>query len=39
MQETPFTAQGSIADVFTDLNVWKGLQKVIEKINANTVAA
>ena len=38
LQEAPFTDRGSVADVFTDLNVWMGIRKVIERINANAVA-
>ena len=39
LQETPFTDQGSIVEVFTDLSVWMGIRQTIEKINANAVAA
>ena len=28
LQELPFTEQGSIVDVFTDLSVWMGIRKV-----------
>lgn len=38
LQESPFTDKGSVAEVFTDLNVWLGIRKVIEQINANAVA-
>lgn len=38
LQEAPFTDRGSVAEVFTDLNVWMGIRKVIEQINANAVA-
>ena len=38
LQEPPFTDRGSIAQIFTDLNVWAGIRKVIEQINANAVA-
>lgn len=38
LQETPFTDQGSITDVFTDLTVWFGIKRVIDTINANAVA-
>ncbi|MBD8949739.1 MAG: DUF4145 domain-containing protein [Blautia obeum] len=38
LQESPFTDRGSIAEVFTDLNVWVGIRKVIETINANAAA-
>ena len=39
LQETPFTDQGSIVEVFTDLSVWMGIRKIIEQVNANAVAA
>ena len=39
LQEAPFTNQGSVVDIFTDLNVWMGIRKVIDQINANAVAA
>ena len=39
LQETPFTDQGSIVEVFTDLTVWLGIRKVIEQVNANALAA
>ena len=39
LQEAPFTDQGSVVDIFTDLNVWMGIRKVIESINANAAAA
>ena len=39
LQETPFTDQGSIVDIFTDLNVWIGIRKTIDQINANALAA
>ena len=38
LQESPFTDRGSIAEVFTDLNVWVGIRKVIDTINANAAA-
>ena len=38
LQESPFTDQGSVVDVFTDMNVWMGIRKVIESINENAVA-
>ena len=38
LQEAPFTDRGSVAQIFTDLNVWTGIRKVIERINANAVA-
>jgi len=38
LQETPFTDKGSVVELFTDLNVWMGIRKVIDQINANAVA-
>ena len=39
LQESPFTDQGSVVDIFTDLNVWMGIRKVIEGINDNARVA
>ena len=39
LQETPFTDQGSIVEVFTDLSIWMAIRKVIDQVNANAVAA
>ncbi|HIX37017.1 MAG TPA: hypothetical protein H9738_03995, partial [Candidatus Blautia pullistercoris] len=39
LQEPPFTDQGSIVDIFADLNMWTGIKKVIDQINANAMAA
>ncbi len=39
LQEPPFTDQGSVVEVFTDLSVWLGIRRIIEKVNANAVAA
>ena len=39
LQESPFTDQGSIVEIFTDINVWMGIRKVIESINMNATAA
>ena len=39
LQESPFTDQGSVADIFTDFAVWTGIRKVIEQINANALVA
>lgn len=39
LQESPFTDQGSIVEIFTDLSVWLGIRKAIEAVNANAVAA
>ena len=35
----PFTNQGSVDEVFTDLAVWAGVKKAIAKINANAIEA
>lgn len=35
LQESPFTDKGSIVEIFTDLNVWTRIRKVIDQINAN----
>ena len=39
LQEAPFTDQGSIVEVFTDLSVSMGIRKIIDQVNANAVAA
>ena len=39
LQDAPFTDQGSVVDIFTDLNVWMGIRKVINEINANAMIA
>ena len=38
LQDAPFTDKGSVVEVFTDLSVWAGIRKVIEKINMNAAA-
>ncbi len=38
LQEAPFTDQGSVVEIFTDLTLWNGIRSVIEAINANAVA-
>ena len=38
LQEAPFTDQGSVVEVFTDITVWAGIRKIIDSINANAVA-
>lgn len=38
LQESPFTDQGSIVDIFTDLSMWMGIRGVIDQINANAAA-
>ena len=35
LQEPPFTDQGSVVEVFTDISLWLGIKAVIGKINAN----
>ena len=37
LQEPPFTDQGSVVEVFTDLSVWLGIRAVIDKINSNAL--
>ena len=39
LQEAPFTDQGSIVEVFTDLAVWRGIRKVIDQVNENALMA
>jgi len=39
LQDAPFTDNGSIVEVFTDLSLWFGIKKVIDGINANALAA
>ena len=39
LQDAPFTDQGSIVEVFTDLSVWLGIKRVIDQVNANALAA
>ena len=38
LQESPFTDQGSVVEIFTDMTVWMGIRKVIDTINSNAVA-
>lgn len=38
LQESPFTDQGSVVDIFTDLTVWFRIKKVIDNINDNAAA-
>ena len=33
LMESPFTDRGSLADIFTDLTVWRGIKSVIDDIN------
>ena len=39
LQDAPFTDNGSIVEVFTDLTLWVGIKRVIDRINANALAA
>ena len=39
LQEAPFTDRGSIVELFPDVNVWMGIRKTIEQINANALVA
>ena len=38
LQESPFTDRGTVSEIFDDMNVWMGIRKVIESVNANAVA-
>lgn len=38
LQETPFTDQGSVVDLFPELHVWAGIKSVIDQINSNAAA-
>jgi len=33
LQDSHFTDIGSVVEIFTDLSVWAGIRKVIERIN------
>ena len=35
LMESPFTDRGSIADIFQDLTIWRGIKSVIDDINEN----
>ena len=37
-QKPPFTDQGSISEIFTDLSVWQEIRGIIEHINQNAIA-
>ena len=39
LQEPPFTDQGSVVELFTDLTVWLGIRAVINRINNNAIAS
>ena len=38
LQEAPFTDRGSIVEVFSDLRIWQGIKKIIDKVNSNAIA-
>ena len=38
LQEAPFTDKGSVVEVFTDVSVWMGIKRVIDRINTNIAA-
>ena len=38
LQEAPFTDQGSIVEIFTDLSVWANIKSIIDRINENAAA-
>ena len=39
LREPPFTDQGSISEIFTDLTLWHAIRKTIELVNTNALAA
>lgn len=39
LPEAPFTDRGSVVEIFTDMNVWMGIRKVIDSINENAMVA
>ena len=38
LQEPPFTDQGSVVEIFTDLSLWQGIRQAIEKVNKDAAA-
>lgn len=38
LQESPFTDRGTVSEIFDDMNIWMGIRKIIESVNANAVA-
>ena len=38
LQEPPFTDQGSVVEIFTDLSIWARVKTAIDHINANAAA-
>lgn len=39
LKDSPFSDQGSIVEVFTDLSVWTAIRQAIDRVNANALAA
>ena len=39
LQESPFTDQGSISELFNNVTIFMNLRAVIDQINRNAVAA
>lgn len=39
LQDAPFTDNGSVVEVFTDLTALLSIKRVIDRINANVIAA
>ena len=39
LKDSPFSDQGSIVEVFTDLSVWAAIRQAIDRVNANALAA
>ena len=39
LQEPPFTDQGSVVDIFSNITVWQSIKKVIDQVNANALTA
>ncbi len=38
LRDAPFTDNGSIVEVFTDLTAWAEIRRIIAQINANAAA-
>ena len=38
LQDAPFTDQGSIVEIFTDLGIWANIRSIIDSINENAAA-
>lgn len=39
LQEPPFTDQGSIVEIFTDMHLWRSVREAIDQVNRNALAA